>query len=184
MFYKRVKYGVKMYKNPILSLAPAQSILIKKRIDFVTEIIEKENHIHYKEMILNSLRVFFLDLSNIIETNLENSSENKPSREEVYFQEFMNLVVIHYKKEHLADFYAKKINISSHYLIQIVKKLSGETVTGFIIHLLYSNARQLLKQPNLTIQQIANELHFSDQSAFGKFFKRKSGVSPLKFRKN
>ena len=32
------------------------------------------------------------------------------------------------------------------------------------------------------IQQIAEELSFSDQSSFGKFFKRHSGVSPLKYR--
>ena len=43
-------------------------------------------------------------------------------------------------------------------------------------------AARLLRDPELTIQQIAEELSFSDQSSFGKFFKRHSGVSPLKYR--
>ena len=183
MFYKRVKYAVKMYKNPILSLTESEATLLKKRIHFIVEIIDIEQHHHIKEMILNSLRIFFLDLSNIIENIYQENSFSPPSREENYFVEFLNLLVHHYKKEHLVDFYAQKISISSHYLIQIVKKLTGQTVSDFISHLLYSDARQLLSQPKLSIQQIAHDLHFSDQSAFGKFFKRKSGLSPLQFKK-
>lgn len=183
MFYKRVKYAVKMYKNPILSLTELEASLLKKRINFISEIIDIEQHHHIKEMILNSLRIFFLDLSNIIENTYQENTFSSPSREENYFVEFLNLLVHHYQKEHLVDFYANKINISSHYLIQIVKKLTGQTVSDFISHLLYSDARQLLAQPKLSIQQIAHRLNFSDQSAFGKFFKRKSGVSPLQFKK-
>jgi len=48
--------------------------------------------------------------------------------------------------------------------------------------LLISEAKSLLKQKELTIQQIAEMLNFSDTSSFGKFFKRNSGVSPKKFR--
>jgi AraC-like DNA-binding protein len=43
-------------------------------------------------------------------------------------------------------------------------------------------AARLLRNPDMTIQQIAVELSFSDQSAFGKFFRKHTGTSPLKYR--
>ncbi|WP_373283838.1 helix-turn-helix domain-containing protein [Pontibacter amylolyticus] len=65
----------------------------------------------------------------------------------------------------------------------MVKRLTGQMVADFIFQMIYSEARLLLQQPKLSVKQIADSLNFSDQSAFGKFFKRKSGVSPRQFRK-
>jgi AraC-like DNA-binding protein len=43
-------------------------------------------------------------------------------------------------------------------------------------------ASRLLREPELSIQEIAEKLSFSDQSSFGKFFKKHTGISPLKYR--
>jgi transcriptional regulator GlxA family with amidase domain len=45
-------------------------------------------------------------------------------------------------------------------------------------------ASRLLRDPALTLQQIAEEMSFADQSSFGKFFKKHSGMTPLKYRQN
>lgn len=45
-------------------------------------------------------------------------------------------------------------------------------------------ARAMLKGTNLTIKQICYELGFPSQSFFGKFFKRITGMSPMKYRQN
>jgi AraC-like DNA-binding protein len=39
-----------------------------------------------------------------------------------------------------------------------------------------------LRDPKLTLQQVAEELSFADQSSFGKFFRKHSGMTPLKYR--
>lgn len=133
-------------------------------------------------MVLNTLLIFFLDLSNVIEQEGSTLDSQNISRDEIYFQKFLEILVNHYKKEHLVDFYANNLHITPHYLTLIVKRLSGQTVSDFIFQLLYSEAKILLQQPDLTIQQIATNLYFSDQSSFGKFFKRKNGISPKEFR--
>jgi len=43
-------------------------------------------------------------------------------------------------------------------------------------------AKLLLETPRLTISQIAENLNFSDQSFFGKFFKKQVGLSPSSYR--
>ena len=50
--------------------------------------------------------------------------------------------------------------------------------------MLFSEARNLLTHSKLSVQEIATTLNFSDQSSFGKFFKRKAGISPVDFRKD
>jgi transcriptional regulator GlxA family with amidase domain len=45
-------------------------------------------------------------------------------------------------------------------------------------------AARMLRDPELTIQQVAEAMSFSDQSSFGKFFKKHTGLSPLKYRQN
>lgn len=182
MLYQRVKYSVMMYKNPILNLDKMASKTLLKRIDFIEEISKNESHFFKKEMILNALRIFFLDLQNYIATEEVNNDDILPSRDEIYFQKFLELLAKYYKKEHLVNFYAGEIHITPHYLTLIVKRLSGQTVSDFVNQLLYSEAKLLLQQPNYSVQQIAEELHFSDQSAFGKFFKRKSGLSPKQYQ--
>ena len=102
---------------------------------------------------------------------------------ESIIKSFIELLVANYRKEHKVDFYSSRLNISDHYLIHIVKRITGQTVTDFIYEMLYSDARTLLMHSKLSIQEITSLLHFSDQSSFGKFFKRKAGLSPIDFRK-
>lgn len=48
---------------------------------------------------------------------------------------------------------------------------------------LLNNAKILLLNSDKSIKEIANEMSFSDQYAFGKFFKKHTGLSPSKFKK-
>ena len=89
----------------------------------------------------------------------------------------------HYRQEHLVSFYAQQLNITPQYLSLIIKRLTGRTPYQFIFERLFCESRALLEHPDLSIKEIAEQLHFSDQSAFGKFFKHRSGISPVDFRK-
>lgn len=182
MIYKRAKYGVKMYNTPLLKLLPKEAGLLKNRMEFVGEVSNDTGHLFYKEMILKTVNIFFLDLSNIIEGKSKNEQTVTVSRDEIYFQKFLVLLASHYKEKHLVQFYAEKLSITPHYLTLIVKRLTGQTVSDFIFQLINSEAKLLLKQPMYSIQEISDLFHFSDQSAFGKFFKRKNGISPKTYR--
>ncbi|MCD8029779.1 MAG: AraC family transcriptional regulator [Bacteroides sp.] len=93
------------------------------------------------------------------------------------------MLVTHYQSEHKVEFYASRLHVSTHYLTSVVKSVTRQSVSDFIFEMLYSEARILLTHSRLSIQEIAMKLNFSDQSAFGKFFKRRNGSSPLEFRR-
>ena len=97
-------------------------------------------------------------------------------------KDFAELLMQNIRKETSIGFYAEKLCISKQYLSLIVKEKTRVTIGTIIASMRVEVASQLLRDPDLTVQQIAAELSFSDQSSFGKFFKKHTGVSPLKYR--
>ena len=53
-----------------------------------------------------------------------------------------------------------------------MKEISGKTAGEWIDSLVVLEAKALLKSSELSIQEIADELHFANQSFFGKYFKQ------------
>ncbi len=81
------------------------------------------------------------------------------------------------------QFYAAKLNISPKYFNTICKQVAGKTASTLINEELVTQARAMLKDPELSIKQIAAKLGFSNQSHFGTFMRRETGVSPQALRK-
>lgn len=98
------------------------------------------------------------------------------------FQDFLKLLSASYEQQHNITFYAKHLGVTPAYLSHIVREISGKTVHSYISERLYTAARHLLGSTDCTVSEIAYRLHFSDQSAFGKFFKSHAQISPLKYR--
>ena len=63
-----------------------------------------------------------------------------------------------------------------------MKEISGTTVNDHVTTLVYKEICNLLKQSDMTMGEIADELSFSDQSAMTNFFKQRSGMTPLAYR--
>ena len=99
-------------------------------------------------------------------------------------KEFSELLVQHIRKETSVGFYAEKLCISKQYLSLIVKDKLHVTVGTVMASMRVEMAARMLRDPEHTIQEIAEAMSFSDQSSFGKFFKKHTGLSPLKYRQN
>lgn len=68
---------------------------------------------------------------------------------------------------------------------QLHRKLSaltGQPATYFIRHLRLQHARELLKDPALTIAAVAYDAGFSDPDYFSKVFRKEFGKTPSEFR--
>ena len=105
------------------------------------------------------------------------------SRKESITMKFLQLVSINFMKEKELKFYADKLLISSKYLSNTVREITNQPPSKFITEALLNNAKILLLNSDNSIKEISNELDFSDQYAFGKFFKKHTGLSPSNFRK-
>lgn len=97
-------------------------------------------------------------------------------------ERFMELVQEHYREERLIGFYADKLCITPKYLSKLVKDNTGRSAGEWIDSHVILEARAMLQSSDMTIQQIATSLNFPNQSFFGKYFKRATGLSPKQYR--
>ena len=97
-------------------------------------------------------------------------------------ENFMKLVQEHYREQRLIGFYADKLCVTPKYLSKLVKDHTGRSAGEWIESHVILEARAMLQSSDMTIQQIAVSLNFPNQSFFGKYFKRATGLSPKQYR--
>ena len=95
---------------------------------------------------------------------------------------FLYLVHFHFREQHEVRWYATQLGCSPDALSAKLKRMYGKNASMLINEKLVTEAKLLLQKPEYTIQHVAEELYFSDQSSFGKFFKRHCRMSPLQYR--
>jgi len=98
-------------------------------------------------------------------------------------RQFKALLTAHVRTIKSPSAYASKLNVSSGYLNEAVKKVTGSTVSYWIGQELFSEAKRLLNYTEADVKQIAHELGYSDYAYFIRTFRKMSGMSPLGFRK-
>lgn len=181
---QRIAKGMNMHSNPVMRVSVSDVDILKASIENIRSQILREGHLYHLELMQNALIRFYLELDNILDRKEEGYERTVPvvTRNRMKLQEFITLLMNHFKEEHHVSFYAGAMNMTPQYLTAIVKEQTGKTVNAFICELIYSEARNMLISNDLSIQQITTRLNFSDQASFSKFFKRHAGVSPQMFR--
>ena len=95
---------------------------------------------------------------------------------------FRQLVQAHCASARSVQFYAARLCITPRHLNELVKAVTGRTASDWIAEAVALEAKALLQNPALPIQQVAASLHFADQFAFSRFFKNSTGLSPTAYR--
>ena len=99
-------------------------------------------------------------------------------------ERFLELVHEHYREERMISYYADRMCLTPKYLSKIVKDNTGRPASEWIENYIILEARAMLQNSDMTIQQIAQSLNFPNQSFFGKYFKRATGMSPKQYRQH
>ena len=162
-------------KNPCAVFEPSEAEVVRDQMLLVRSKIRQKDH---------SLAGLMLELGNIFSAKKEFTASPALSRKEDLLEQFLKLLFENCREQHGVAYYAERLFITPQYLSLILKTLTGKSANKWIDDALIMEARVLLKAPQATVQQVADLLHFSDQSTFGKFFKKHMGVSPMEYRKS
>lgn len=80
------------------------------------------------------------------------------------------------------EYLARHLNLSPHYLSDLLRSLTGQSAQQHIQERLIEKAKEYLSGTSLTVAEIAYHLGFEYPQSFNKLFKKKTNVSPLEFR--
>jgi len=112
---------------------------------------------------------------------VHDSPANK-GKGQILVKRFYHLIEENFQKNLLMSDYARLIGVTPNHLTQTVRQLTGKSSSQVIKAKQLLEIKRLLFHTNLSVSEIANQLHFEDQSYFTKFFKRETGVTPLQYR--
>lgn len=101
----------------------------------------------------------------------------------MHINKFIRLVSKNLKEEHSVKFYADKLCITPNYLNEIVTSALNVSAKQYIQNKIMDEAKKLLSYTELSISEIAFELHFSTVSYFTRTFRQYTGETALSYRK-
>jgi AraC-like DNA-binding protein len=110
--------------------------------------------------------------------------ESQKSKQDILVEKFLTIVKQNYRRQRMIEFYSEKLFLTPKHLSRVIKERSGKSSGEWIEDHVMLEAKALLKSTDKTIQQISDELNFPSQSFFGKYFKRRAGISPKEYRKS
>ena len=151
-----------------------QSIHILEQISTAKAAGQPEDYIR------TLLLQFILFIS--ISTEKDHQEHSTPYNHKI-FNSFQQLVEQQLKSTKLPSVYADQLFITPNHLNAICKSYIGQSAGEIIRNRIVLEAKRLLVNRNLNINEIADELQFNDNSYFTKFFKKSAGLTPEEFRK-
>ena len=113
---------------------------------------------------------------------LSKDGDNASSRKLETYMQLIQLIDQYYIKERGVKFYADQLCLSPKYLTMLVKSVSGSSVQQLVFKAITKKAISLIRNTDKSIKEIADMLNFPNASAFGTFFKKQVGMSPVNYR--
>jgi AraC family transcriptional activator of pobA len=120
---------------------------------------------------------------NAADRSTHNLSKRVSNKEKIA-QEFRKLVAEHFPEHKEVAFYATALHITPKYLSEVLQSELGKPAKAFIDEYVVMEAKSLLKQTTLSIQEICFWLGFEDASHFNKSFKKVANTTPTEYRRN
>jgi len=143
----------------------------------VGEISTTENHsVELLRSLLDLILVYASSLYKVDDSMLSKGKGH------ILVKRFFQLLEENYQNNISVNEYASMLAITPNHLTQTIKQLTGKTSNEIIQEKQMLEIKRLLVHTNMGVSEISNHLNFADQSYFTKFFKKITGMTPLRFR--
>lgn len=174
--------GINLTEEIVLNASPAEFSRILRMIYLTWDILQLKPY--RRKTIQNLLQSIISDIQYIKDIADESEKHDQSTRTQDVFMQFKRLVHKYCFSERSIPFYASQLHVTPHHLSAIIRKASGHSVMYWINRATIQEAKLLLKTNNAMGYEIADQLHFSSASAFSKFFKRETGMTPKMYQED
>jgi two-component system response regulator YesN len=117
-------------------------------------------------------------VQNLIEENTSNRVDNS----ELLIKKAVQYINDNYNKKISLEDIAGYVGISKYYFSVLFKKEKDITFSSYLNTVRIEKAKQLLKNPQTTINDVVDEIGFNDAQYFSKTFKKYVGITVTEYR--
>jgi len=180
-----VRNNKEFHPNVIYLLRDA---IIKVMVDFmdkfnpgntkqlIEDVLFESNHIMNPERLLVAIKNNMIILMERLIAESENEA-NRPIRiAKQYIYDNLNKTLT------LEDV-AGQVDLSPTYFSKLFKKEVGQNFLEYVTDIKLAQSKELLRNTNDTVAQIAYKVGYTDEKYFSKLFKKINGIKPTEFRR-
>lgn len=124
------------------------------------------------------------DMNSLWQHMEKNGTARRQSRGEEVFARFLALLREYGMTHRSIPFYAEKLDLTPNHLSAVVRQQSGLSVMDWLNRTTVMEAKVLLKHTSMMMYEIADRLCFPEPTAFNRYFKKQTGMTPLEYREN
>lgn len=137
-----------------------------------------ENKIFKQDKILNLLDIIHIELARKYNETIVPEVHSYNSK----IKQFGQLLEAKFISQKAASFYADSLNISLKHLNRICNEIVHKTTTQVITERIILEAKRMLMDRSLAVNEIASKLGYDDYSYFVRLFKKNTEMTPKQFR--
>lgn len=171
-----------LFMHPILPLAGERQQAASEWANQITWLQKRLKENVLEEVAANSAYALFAAIDAAVTERYPKTPRANKNRSWSIMTSFFSLLYRHYTEYRNVAFYASKLNISADYLTKVSRHLYGMSPKELIDKQVIEEMKHLLCDTDSTVKEIANTLHYEDISYLCRFFRRKTGMSPMQFR--
>ncbi|MBG8556251.1 AraC family transcriptional regulator [Hymenobacter guriensis] len=164
----------------VLALAPAEAASITASLRLLQQKFDAPQP-YRNQVIKNLINSLLYEVVGVYDQQSA-ALQASQTRSQQLTAEFKHLVNAHCTTERSVQFYAGRLCITPKHLTESVKQTTGKTAGEWIEEAVMLEAKALLQHGQLSVAQVADLLHFTDQSAFSRFFRNSLGLSPTAYK--
>ncbi len=169
--------------NPVGGMTEQEQKIIIDYYHLLCSRIQATDHSYYYGILRSIIDAITLEVVGIIERNKVSETPTDSLRSDQIVQRFMKIVGESHGRERRVEHYARMLNITPKYLCVLVKNILGRKPTEIIEGATIKEIERQLRYSDKSVKEISNDLDFPNPSFFGKYFKQRSGMTPMSFRK-
>ena len=166
---------------PLFLLTDEEANLLNTLMLSLKKLFSNEEHPFKEEVMHHGFNLFMFELA-AISKKYRGNVEVKHTRKEDILLGFLKLLSQQFNAERSVRYYANSLYITPKHLTKTVKELTTKTCSEFIDEMVIAEAKILLSDHALSVAQVADELHFSDQFFFSKYFKNHTHLNPTEYK--
>ena len=154
----------------------------RRMMEFICHIYKEREHTFRLPIFKNCMQNFLMDIYDKTKALFLHRNASNTTRQEELLERFIALVFQHSSTCREVQFYADRLCITTRYLSSIIQNLTGHSPKEHIDTRCIQEIKMQLRTTNKSMQEIAFQLNFPDQSFFSRYFKKHTGMTPAQYR--